>query len=85
MVGGDRVNSPEILEIRTLFAANDNATAVTRVRFYLDQLSKASCEHRSSGECPVCAERARITADIRALLPPLGEEPACPTAISPDL
>lgn len=63
--------TPEILEIKTLFAANDNATAVTRVRYYLDQLSKSvqQCVSCPGGVCSLCVERARIVADIRSLLP----------------
>jgi hypothetical protein len=70
------VNTPEILTIEQLFAASDNATAVMRVRYYIDQLdlSVKHCAQCHSGECSLCVERVRITADIRALLPALVEE-----------
>jgi hypothetical protein len=67
----ETVSAPEILTIEQCFAASDNATAVMRVRFYLDQLdlSVKRCSQCPSGECSLCVERGRITADIRALLP----------------
>jgi hypothetical protein len=65
------MNTPEILEIRDLFNASDNATAVTRVRYYLDQLDRSvkRCAECPSGVCSLCVERRRFVDDVRALLP----------------